>query len=122
MMHPEPVFQSLAESAHCLIITSGTLAPTASFASELGNAFSVRMLRPPVEAPHVIQASQLGLAFVGNSRNNIELKCVRERMVHSSFLQALGQTLCEIIAAIPGGVLVFLPSRLALDMALRVWQ
>mmetsp|Transcript_36258 Transcript_36258/g.65091 ORF Transcript_36258/g.65091 Transcript_36258/m.65091 type:complete len:267 (+) Transcript_36258:2-802(+) len=34
----------------------------------------------------------------------------------------LGRTIMEIVSTIPGGVLVFMPSRSALDMALQAWS
>jgi len=122
LVHPEAVFENLANAAHCLIIASGTLAPAALFQTELGTAFSNRVLRPPVEAPHVISRSQLGVCFVGKSTNQLELKCTREQMVKPPFLYALGETLLRIISQIPGGVLVFWPSRTSLEAAVRVWK
>ncbi|CAE8726009.1 unnamed protein product, partial [Polarella glacialis] len=122
LVHPEAVFQSLATAAHCVVIASGTLAPTASFAAELGSAFAERLLCPPVEAPNVIDSSQLGVAFVGTSRRGIELRCVRDRLQQDDFLCELGRTVLEIVAAIPGGVLVFLPSRPTLEAAVQEWR
>eukprot|EP00928_Gymnodinium_smaydae_P038826 TRINITY_DN26684_c0_g1_i1.p1 TRINITY_DN26684_c0_g1~~TRINITY_DN26684_c0_g1_i1.p1 ORF type:complete len:1123 (-),score=213.67 TRINITY_DN26684_c0_g1_i1:504-3872(-) len=122
LVHPESIFQRVAEAAHCVVIASGTLAPTASFSAELGSAFTGRLLRSPVEATHIISQSQLGLAFVGRSRLNVELRCVRERFQQRSFLMELGRTVVEVAATIPGGVLVFLPSRQTLEVAVSAWQ
>ncbi|CAK0889248.1 unnamed protein product [Prorocentrum cordatum] len=67
--------------------------------------------------------SQLGLVFVGRASSGRELRCVRESMTHRAFAQALGQTLVELISAIPGGVLVFFrPSRAMLDAVNRFWS
>jgi DNA repair helicase Rad3 len=120
LMSPEAVFQTLSEAAHCVIISSGTLAPTASFSAELGRSFSGRLLRSPVEAPHIIESSQLGLAFVGRGLKGTELKCVREQLSQEPFLRELGCTVLSLIEAIPGGVLIFLPSRSVLDDFVRV--
>jgi DNA repair helicase Rad3 len=122
LVHPEAVFESLANAAHCLIIASGTLAPTALFQAELGNAFAGRVLRPPVEAPHVIASSQLGVCFVGKTEHDMELRCTKNQMVQRPFLNALGETLLRVVSEIPGGVLVFWPSRASLETARRVWQ
>eukprot|EP00927_Polykrikos_kofoidii_P068069 TRINITY_DN63462_c0_g1_i1.p1 TRINITY_DN63462_c0_g1~~TRINITY_DN63462_c0_g1_i1.p1 ORF type:complete len:1049 (+),score=115.86 TRINITY_DN63462_c0_g1_i1:74-3148(+) len=121
-VHPEAVFQSIAENAHCIVIASGTLAPVESFAAELGCVFGDRLLLPALEASHVIEASQFGVAFVGQSRRGLDLRCVSDRMSDRAFLVELGCTVFEIAVAIPGGVLVFFPSRSSLDMAVRVWQ
>eukprot|EP00931_Biecheleriopsis_adriatica_P003581 TRINITY_DN105381_c0_g1_i1.p1 TRINITY_DN105381_c0_g1~~TRINITY_DN105381_c0_g1_i1.p1 ORF type:complete len:1062 (-),score=195.90 TRINITY_DN105381_c0_g1_i1:13-3198(-) len=121
LVHPEAIFQNIAEAAHSVIIASGTLAPTASFSAELGTAFAERLLRQAVEAPHIIAPSQLGVAFVGKSRRGIDLRCVKEKMV-GPFFTELGRTMVEITAAIPGGILVFFPSRRVLDDAVSAWQ
>lgn len=123
LVSPEAVFETLAESAHCVIIASGTLAPAAWFAAELGAAFSGRLLQSsPVQAPHIIDPSQLGVIFVGRSRRGVELRCVREQMLQRPFAWELGHTLLEIVSSIPGGVLVFLPSRNILEAVVRLWQ
>ena len=48
-LSPAVVFSEIAEHAHSIILTSGTLSPMASFASELGTEFHVKL-----GAPHVI--------------------------------------------------------------------
>jgi len=123
LLSPEAVFEPLAEAAHCIVIASGTLAPTALFAAELGTAFNSRALSTgPVEAPHVVEPRQLGLLFAGKSRGGIDLKCIRENMEQRHFVQQLGHTLLHLISAMPGGVLVFVPSRATLGRALEFWR
>lgn len=122
LVNPEAVFTRLAESTHSVIIASGTLAPTAGFVEELGRPFAIRLLREPVEAPHIIDNSQFRVAFQGHSRDGVELKCIRQNMLRRPFIEALGQTLVDIVSAIPDGVFVFFPSRSMLKHAVSLWQ
>lgn len=60
-MNPAVAFGDLARPTRCVVLTSGTLAPLDSFASELGAAFDVRL-----EAPHVVDMSrQVWVGAVG---------------------------------------------------------
>lgn len=60
-MNPAVAFGDLSRPTRCVVLTSGTLAPLDSFASELGAAFDVRL-----EAPHVVDMSrQVWVGAVG---------------------------------------------------------
>ncbi|CAJ1397004.1 unnamed protein product [Effrenium voratum] len=121
LVRPEAVFQPLADSAHCVIVASGTLAPVAAFQVALGPAFCNRLLPGVLEAPHVISSSQLGVVFVGSGPSR-SLRCTREPMAQSEFLQDLGKLLLLLLKEIPGGVLVFMPSKKGLEDAQHEWR
>jgi len=53
-LRPAVAFRPVAEQAHCVILTSGTLSPTDSLESELGVPFPVK-----VEAPHIVPRRQM---------------------------------------------------------------
>ncbi len=60
-MNPAVAFGDLAHATRSIVLTSGTLAPLDSFASELGASFDVRL-----EAPHVVDmARQVWVGAVG---------------------------------------------------------
>lgn len=48
-LNPACVFREIGEAARCVLVTSGTLAPMTSFASELGIPFGVQL-----ETRHVV--------------------------------------------------------------------
>merc|ERR1712039_241233 len=50
------------------------------------------------------------------------LHCIRNSINDRSFLNELGSTILEIVGAIPGGILVFLPSRSSLEAAVQKWK
>jgi len=53
-LNPATIFCDIKEEARSIVLTSGTLAPMASFQSELGALFPITL-----EANHVIDASQV---------------------------------------------------------------
>jgi fanconi anemia group J protein len=53
-LNPGCIFRELGEQARSVLVTSGTLAPMTSFASELGIPFKYRL-----ETPHVIAKEQV---------------------------------------------------------------
>ena len=53
------VFSELGSEARCIILTSGTLSPMATFSSELGVKFPIQL-----EANHVIANSQVFLKHI----------------------------------------------------------
>ena len=54
-------FSSLNKLTRCVVVTSGTLSPLGTFASELGAEFPVR-----VEANHVVSSEQVLVRSVGS--------------------------------------------------------
>lgn len=53
-LNPAVVFELTASLARCILLTSGTLSPMETFASELGTEFPIR-----VEAMHIIDPHQV---------------------------------------------------------------
>ncbi len=124
----------LAAEAHSIVLTSGTLSPLASFASELGVPFPVRL-----EAAHVIQLGQQlfsavlphavqrckppgtdgGAASEWNTGS--ALKGVYSVTQTTTYKDGLGASLCSIAETIPGGMLVFFSSYSLLDACVSRW-
>lgn len=67
-LHPGVAFSRVTAKTHSVILTSGTLAPIESFASELGTLFDVRL-----EANHVIDKSQVLVACVSHATNGMNV-------------------------------------------------
>jgi hypothetical protein len=61
-LDPAVAFRAISSQARALILTSGTLTPMDSFASELGTVFHNRL-----EAPHVIQPEQVWVGCIPRS-------------------------------------------------------
>lgn len=116
----EGTLASTSKTVRSLLLMSGTLAPLATTTSELGLTFRRRML-PPVEAGHVIGRGSLRLIAVGQSAS-MKLECTYRAWKRDQFVAAVGEALVTVASAIPGGVLVFLPSYDVLDRCVQVWQ
>lgn len=69
------IFKEISEKARSIVLASGTLAPTDSFASELGSPFP-NMLH----ANHVITEDQVYIRCVSKGPRNIELKAVYNKV------------------------------------------
>lgn len=129
-LSPEQAFASAAAAARCFVLASGTLAPTASFASELGAPFPIRL-----EAPHVVDmqrqvwAGSTGAAPLfadGNGDNNsqqlIPLTATFKAAASFSFQDGVAACLLSATTVVPGGILAFFPSYAALDRLMTRWR
>jgi fanconi anemia group J protein len=104
--------------ARCTLLTSGTLAPLESFASELGVRFAVTL-----EASHVIDVPrQVFAAALARGPNGGSLKATYQATSSVAYQDELGAVLVDIFAATPRGVLVFVPSYYTLALLTARWQ
>ncbi|XP_058098589.1 uncharacterized protein LOC131243331 isoform X2 [Magnolia sinica] len=116
-LNPAVVFKEIADISLSVILTSGTLSPMNSFASELGVQFEACM-----EAPHVIDVeSQLWAAVISTGPGNCQLNASYKTADGYAFQDALGVSLEEICKIVPGGALVFFPSYKLLEKLRTRW-
>ncbi|CAL9205095.1 unnamed protein product [Musa hybrid cultivar] len=117
-LNPAVVFKEIANLSLSVILTSGTLAPMGSFASELGVQFEACL-----EAPHVIDVeSQVWAAVVPAGPANCQLNASYKTADGYAFQDGLGASLEEICKIAPGGVLVFFPSYKLLEKLHFRWS
>ena len=106
------------DSARSVVLTSGTLAPLESFASELGAPFPIRM-----EAPHCVDiATQVFAGAVSTGVMNSKLSGTFKTSVEFAYQDDLGASLEQWAREIPHGVLVFFPSYSLLDRVAQRWK
>lgn len=115
-LNPAVAMADLNE-ARSLVLTSGTLSPMSSFASELGIQFKSRF-----EGAHVVDSAQVWVGGLAVGPSGSELKCVYAQTSQLQFQDELGSLLVELIRQIPYGVLVFLPSYGLLNKLRRRWK
>uniref|UniRef100_A0A0E0QUU1 Helicase ATP-binding domain-containing protein n=1 Tax=Oryza rufipogon TaxID=4529 RepID=A0A0E0QUU1_ORYRU len=116
-LNPAVVFRDIADLTLSVILTSGTLSPMGSFASELGVQFEACM-----EAPHVINAdSQVFATVLSSGPTGRRLNASYRTANEYSFQDELGATLEKICRVVPGGALVFFPSYNLLEKLQRRW-
>ena len=101
-----------------MVLTSGTLAPLNSFASELGVQFPIRM-----EAPHCVDVGkQVWAGAVGVGPRGAQLCGTFKVAAEFAYQDDLGDALKEWCVDIPHGVLVFFPSYSLLDRVTSRWK
>lgn len=116
-LNPSVAFSRLASVARSVILTSGTLAPMDSFASELGVTFETRL-----EAPHVIEKSQVMTHVVTRGPTGVSLNASFKHSDDIMFQDEIGRVVEEICSRTPGGILVFLPSYSLLEKLVTRWR
>uniref|UniRef100_A0A8C4QP73 Helicase ATP-binding domain-containing protein n=1 Tax=Eptatretus burgeri TaxID=7764 RepID=A0A8C4QP73_EPTBU len=104
-LNPAVAFSEIAESAHCVVLSSGTLAPLTSFASELNTPFPIQL-----EASHVIPENQLWVGSLGQGPSGRPLCATYKNVDTFPFQDELGDLLLAVSQIIPNGLLCFVPS------------
>ncbi|KAJ1913622.1 hypothetical protein H4219_005131 [Mycoemilia scoparia] len=110
------VFTDLEKEAYSVIITSGTLSPMETYASELQAPFLVQL-----EANHVIKSDQVLASVVSHGPNNVRLEGKYAVLNTYEYQDGVGQSLVNLVRIIPGGVLVFFPSYTAMNKLMDRW-
>ncbi|GMH35725.1 hypothetical protein BSKO_03593 [Bryopsis sp. KO-2023] len=117
-LDPSVIFSKLQNDTHAIILTSGTLSPMGSFASELGADFRQRM-----EGGHVVNmAKQVWAGSCGITSDNARVRFVYSETSKAEVQDRVGHSLVEWCKVIPDGVLVFMPSYSLLDKLKQRWQ
>jgi Rad3-related DNA helicase len=109
-------FKSISNSCRSILLTSGTLSPLDSFASELGCPFPIR-----VETSHVINLpKQLFVGAFAECDGQTLLSTYQSQSV-PAYQDAVGSTVLAMSRLTPGGMLVFFPSYGFMNKAIARW-
>ncbi|KAL7674086.1 hypothetical protein ACOME3_000366 [Neoechinorhynchus agilis] len=106
-------------SVHCVIVSSGTLAPLNALENEIGLKFEVK-----AETDHVVPASQMFVATVDSVSNGSSnpLRCTYAQSSSFAFQDDLGHLIVDICQRVTqGGILCFLPSYRLLETLRIRW-
>ena len=106
-----------AKGVKSVILTSGTLSPMSSFASELGLNFRVRLENPHVIAPHQVWG---GVVPVGPSGKKLN-STYRFRDT-DEYKSELGNVVVNFARIVPDGMLVFFPSYGVMRACVEHWR
>lgn len=116
-LNPGVIFKKMTEETRSVILTSGTLSPLNTFASELETKFEGRL-----EANHVIHKSQVWVGAIPRGPNRHQLRGIFSNMESFQYQDDIGESLCQIVESVPFGVLCFMPSYNALDKFIQRWK
>ena len=98
-------------------MTSGTLSPMKSFASELQTEFPIEL-----NNPHVIDPSQVMIGVLKSGKNQSQFNFTYQNRDDTKMIADLGESIFDIIKVTPDGVLVFFPSYVLMDKAHQLWK
>merc|ERR550519_2635567 len=115
-LNPGVCFDELLD-CRSIILTSGTLSPMVTFASELEVKFPVTL-----EASHVIEEKQVWAGALGVGPTGHSLNATYKNANSYGFQDELGKLILSICGTVPHGVLVFLPSYKLLNDLTARWQ
>eukprot|EP00743_Colponemidia_sp_Colp-15_P013990 GILK01016447.1.p1 GENE.GILK01016447.1~~GILK01016447.1.p1 ORF type:complete len:1208 (+),score=231.04 GILK01016447.1:128-3751(+) len=119
-MNPAVAFAALSKDCHSIILSSGTLSPLDSFASELGVTFTVKL-----EANHVIDTARqvwVGTVSQAAAPSRAPLNSSYSKADLFPFQDGMGESLVRYAETIEGGILVFFPSYKLLDKMVARWR
>ncbi|KAJ3657367.1 hypothetical protein Zmor_009176 [Zophobas morio] len=105
------------QGVHCVILTSGTLAPLKPLISELELNVGVR-----IENPHIVTGEQVCVKILTKGPDNEPLNCNYQNRSNPNYLRSLGQVIMNLIRFIPHGVLIFFPSYPIMQTCQQAWQ
>ncbi|ERN03915.1 hypothetical protein AMTR_s00078p00189390 [Amborella trichopoda] len=100
-----------------IIVTSGTLSPLDSFASEMKLDFKVRL-----ENPHVIQPNQVWVGVVASSPSGHSFNSSYRFRDTVKYKQELGSAIVNFARIVPDGLLIFFPSYYFMEKCIEYWQ
>ena len=115
-LNPGVCFDELLD-CRSIVLTSGTLSPMLTFASELEVRFPVSL-----EANHVIDKSQVWVGTLGTGPTGHSLNANYQNANTYGFQDEVGRLVLQLCSTIPHGVLVFLPSYKLLNDLTDRWK
>eukprot|EP00057_Strongylocentrotus_purpuratus_P023977 XP_011678451.1 PREDICTED: Fanconi anemia group J protein homolog [Strongylocentrotus purpuratus] len=116
-LNPAVAFTDFGEAVRTIILTSGTLSPMSSFASELGVSFPIQL-----EANHVINKSQVWVSTWAFGPNGHSLNATYRNAETFAFQDDLGRVVLEVCRVIPYGVLCFVSSYSMMNKVIERWK
>ncbi|KAF9130769.1 Fanconi anemia group J protein [Mortierella sp. 14UC] len=116
-LNPGVIFRPLSATARSVILTSGTLSPMDSFASELQTRFAVQL-----EAGHVVNESQVWTGVLPYGPTRVKMDGTFKSASSFQFQDELGRAVERIIQTTPHGVLCFVSSYSLMDNLVNRWR
>ncbi|KAG0268519.1 Fanconi anemia group J protein [Linnemannia exigua] len=116
-LNPGVIFRQLSTKARSVILTSGTLSPMDSFASELQTRFAVQL-----EAGHVVNESQVWTGVLPYGPTRIKMDGTFKSASSFQFQDELGRAVERIVQTTPHGVLCFVSSYTLMDNLVNRWR
>ncbi|CAJ0950799.1 unnamed protein product, partial [Mesorhabditis belari] len=111
--------------ARSIILTSGTLAPLESFASEMslnvGDLFTAEHAAKAEQVRCFIVPRGRADAYFG-TRDDVPLLGTFENRNNPDYVNSIGRAVLDTVKAVPQGVLVFFPSFVYMEACRKIWE
>lgn len=117
-LSPGLALREAVSDTYTVLLTSGTLSPMESFASEMSIPFPVRLRNMHVVDPQ----TQVFAATITHGPRDIRLNSSYANRHNREYVLDLGSALINIARLSPGGMLVFFPSYAVLAQFAETWQ
>ncbi|KAJ1870564.1 hypothetical protein LPJ55_004561 [Coemansia sp. RSA 990] len=116
-MNPGVIFQKISDLSWSVVLTSGTLSPLESYASELQVDFASTL-----EASHVIHPDRFCALSVQCGPSGAPMEAKYKTTDQLSFQDDMGEAIVSITKKCPDGMLVFAPSYALLNKLFARWE
>lgn len=116
-LNPGVIFRPISTRARSVILTSGTLSPLDSFASELQTSFTITL-----EADHVVDKSHVWAGVIPWGPTKVKLDGTYKSINTFGFQDELGRVIEQVTATTPHGVLCFVSSYTTIDTLVTRWK
>lgn len=114
--NPGLAIEEINNKCHCMILTSGTLSPLQSFASELKMSFPIQL-----ENTHLIKPDQIFVSILQSGPCSKTLSSEYAVRKTPEYMKELGNTLINISRRVPYGILVFFASYAHMSDCVKFW-
>ncbi|KAG7758995.1 hypothetical protein KL911_000132 [Ogataea haglerorum] len=120
LLDPSEAFRDIVEECKCVLLAGGTMEPISDFTSFLVPYVESTQIRY-FSCDHIIPASNLDVYPV-KSRQGVEFEFSFDKRNDKKMINALGDAILEMVAAVPDGMVVFFPSYKYLDQLVDLWK
>lgn len=121
LLDPTHHFKDIVEEARSVILAGGTMSPMGDYTQHLFSYVDPSRIQT-FSCGHIIPKENLLTLPVSKGPSGIDLEFTYERRSSPAMIEALGNSLVEICARIPDGIVVFFPSYAYLDQVIAVWK
>ncbi|KAH3663131.1 hypothetical protein OGATHE_004707 [Ogataea polymorpha] len=120
LLDPSEAFRDIVEESKCVILTGGTMEPISDFTNFLVPYVESKQIKH-FSCDHIIPASNLDV-YVVKRRQEVEFEFSFDKRNDKKMINALGDTILEMVAVVPDGMVVFFPSYKYLDQLVELWK
>ena len=121
LLDPSQHFREIIEDARAVILAGGTMSPMDDFARYLFPYITPDRLKA-WSCGHIIPKDNLLALPISTGLSGIDFEFTYEKRNSPQIIEALGDSLVELAACVPDGLVVFFPSYAYLEQVITHWK